>query len=168
MLMNFKEALSRLKESSEFKSFKKEHKNAYLCAGFFVRDYESGNDVVQLDFQCGKDIAAFNIGDKISVKIEKPMKEEKVPEMKGAVKIDLNEVESIIKKELEKQKMGKSIKKIIAILQIHEKRVIWNVTNILETFAILSIHIDALSGNVLKSEKANLFDFFKKPVDYVG
>ncbi len=166
--MGFKEALSRLRESSEFKSFKSKHKDAYLCAGFFIKDYESGNDVVQLDFQCYKDIATFNIGDKISVKIEKPMKDEKVLEIKENVKIDVEDVESTAKKELENQKMGKNIKKIIAILQMHEKRLMWNVTNILDTFAILSIHIDAVNGKVLKSEKANLFDFFKKPADYVG
>ena len=166
--MNFKEALSKLEKSSAFKDFKKKNPSAYLCAGFFIKDYESGSDVSQIDFQSDKDIATFIIDRDVSVKTEKPMKPEKIPELKANIKVDLDDVEKLIKKEAEKLKISQNVKKIIAILQMHENRVIWNITNILETFIVLTMQIDAIDGGILKSEKSSLFDFFKKPADYVG
>jgi hypothetical protein len=38
--MNFSQLLEKLGKSPEFKRFKQEHFEAYLCAGFFFLDFE--------------------------------------------------------------------------------------------------------------------------------
>jgi hypothetical protein len=161
--MNFKEALSRLEKSSEFRDFKKKHSDAYLCAGFFIKDYESKSDVCQIDFQCEEKIATFSIDGKIEIKMEETAEKKKIPQIKTKIKIDLEKAQEIAEKEAKKNKIVSKMKKIIAILQMHEEKEIWNVTCIFASFAMLRLHIDASTGKILKTEKANLFDFVQKP-----
>jgi hypothetical protein len=90
------------------------------------------------------------------------MERKKLPELKRKIKVEVKDLSVIVEKELEKKNMSSKIKKIIAILQTHEGRVIWNLTCMLESFLILRVHVNALSGEVIKSEKLSLFDFIKK------
>lgn len=160
--MNFKEAFKKLEASSEFKDFKKQNPSAYLCAGFFILDFESQQNTQQIDFQSGEKIATFSLADEISMKMEETADKKKIPSIKPEIKVDLGEVQEIVKKETEKNKIISKMNKIIAVLQDHEGRQIWNLTCIFSSFAILRLHVDSFTGKILKSEKANMFDLVQK------
>jgi hypothetical protein len=167
--MNFKEALSKLKKSPEFKRFKKEHKDSYLCTGFFIIDSEGTNGTTQLNFQMRNEkIAAFSVGEDINVKIEDLMIREKIPKLKESINKDIDDLQGILKRQIKEKDIRGKISKVMAILTNDGKNEIWNVTCFLELMQIINIHVDANSGKVLKSEKMALDNFFKKPADYVG
>ena len=161
--MNFKEALEKLEKSSEFLKFRKENPKAYLCAGFFVLDFESNQDTQQIDFQCEEKIAAFSVAKEISIKMEETADKKKVPSIKPEIKIDVDEMQKIAGREIEKNKISTKLNKIIAILQMHDEKQIWNLTCIFASLVMLRLHIDAFSGNVLRADKSSLFDFVQKP-----
>lgn len=157
--MNFTEALKKLEESREFRDFKKKNPSACLCAGFFILDLESKQDVQQIDFQCEEKIAAFSVADEISMKMEETADKKKVPAIKPEIKVDLDDVQEIAGKEIKKQKIASKLNKIIAIMQMHEEKQIWNLTCIFSSFAMLRLHVECMTGKILKSEKASMFDF---------
>ena len=159
--MNFKEALSRVEKSKEFDNFKKQHPKAYLCAGFFVLDFETENSTQQLDYQLEEKIATFSVNNEVKIKIQETTKQKKLDKLIKP-EIEIDKLRKIADKELEKKKIVSKLNKIIAILQMYESKCIWNLTCMLESFAMLRVHVDAISGEVLKSEKASLFDFVKK------
>ncbi len=156
--MNFKETLERLNFSDVFKNFKKENEKAFLCSAFFIVDFETKADTNQIDFFLpDRDkMAVFVIDNEVTYKLDEIFKEKKdeIRELSPYIKIDTDDFEGILKKE-GKQK----IKKIFAVLHHHEKRQIWNLTCLLESFNILNIHLDCQTGEILKEEKASLFDF---------
>ncbi|MFH0831421.1 MAG: hypothetical protein V1886_00955 [archaeon] len=160
--MNFAETLEKLEASKEFRNFKKKNTDAYLCAGFFVIDFEAGKDTQQMDFQCDEQIAAFSVSDRIEMKMEETIDKKKVPEIKKEIKIDLDEMQKIAGKEIEKSKISTKLNKMIAILQMNNEKQIWNITCIFASLAMLRVHIDAFSGDVLRADKSSLFDFVQK------
>ena len=164
--MNFSQTLEAIEKSKEFKEFKKEHEDDYLCAGFFVLDFEQGINQQQLDYSL-KDgtIFTFSLSEnEIVVKEAETIegKKQKLPELNKEVKIDLENLKEIAEKRKEKEGIENRITKIIAILQKHEDKQIWNLTCMMEGFGILQVHINSETGEILKFEKRNLFDFVKK------
>ncbi len=155
--MNFQEILKKLQKSKEFAEFKKDNQDFYLCAGFFVIDFESSNETKQIDFFMSKKnkIATFILNDTIKLRIEDAI-EKKFDEVNSKIKIELPEAIEKAKKECKSK-----INKIIAILQVLEGRQVWNLTCMLEGFSMLLLHIDSQSGEITKKEKRGLFDFVK-------
>ena len=83
------------------------------------------------------------------------------------IKADIEDIQKLVEKELEKNKITNPIEEIIAVFQSNqeEKSLIWTLTCICAGFTIVSMKIDALSGKVLRFDKKNLLDFVsvKKP-----
>jgi len=182
-MINFKETLEKLESSEEFKQFKKEHPHAFLTAGFFVIDNETGNEIKQLDYAITdgetKDLITFVIGDKIQHKKEETIKKEKFHRLE-IPKIELNDAVEIMKKDTEK--FTKQYAKIIAILQMleHEEdkegkkssklTEVWNLTG-LAGFSMFRLHVDVMTGEIFKEENKNLLDIMrveKKDQNYIG
>jgi hypothetical protein len=61
--------VTKLNESDAYKEFRQEYKDAFLVAGFFVLDFESGQNVHQIDYYIPsiKKVAAFNLDGKVDV-----------------------------------------------------------------------------------------------------
>ena len=92
------------------------------------------------------------------------MKEmDEIPQIKPEIKIDVDEMQKIAGREIQKQKISTKLNKIIAILQMHDDNQIWNVTCIFASLVMLRLHIDVFSGGVLRADKSSLFDFVQKP-----
>lgn len=164
--MNFSSTLEQIEDSKEFKEFKKKNEDAYLCAGFFVLDFEQKTFQQQLDYslKSGK-IFTFSLDEnKVQVKEAETIegKQQKLPELSKEVKVDLEEAGKIVKKEMEKEGIQNRINKIIAILQKHEEKQIWNLTCMMEGFSILQVHINTETRDILKFEKRSLFEFVKR------
>lgn len=78
--MKFEHYLKRVEESPEFKKFREEHKKAFLCAGFFVIDFEQGKHMHQIDFCIpkSKKIATFTLDEGIKFNLSPLMKGKKL------------------------------------------------------------------------------------------
>jgi hypothetical protein len=164
-MINFKETLEKIESSNEFKEFKKENKDAFLTAGFFVIDNEASMEVKQLDYATGtgetKELVTFILGDSIQTKREETIRKEKfhrleIPkvELEGALKIMQKETEQITN----------NYAKVIAILQMLDKdgklTEIWNLTS-LAGFSMFRLHVDAMTGKIFKEENHNIMDMMK-------
>jgi hypothetical protein len=168
--MNIAELFKRLYKSQVFKDFQKENKDAFFCAGFFIlRIKEKINDL-SLDYRDDTQIYSFKIpendNEEITMHAEKIMEQQKPLDKleideKTTLKLDLECLEGQIKEELSKQKINSPLGEIISVLQMTENKPMWNLTIMLEGFTIITSLINPISGQVLKFEKKNLFDFVK-------
>jgi len=163
--MNFDSTLEQIEKSDAFTNFKKKNKNAFLCAGFFVIDYEAGQSQQQLDY-CVKegDVYTFILEDEISIKKAETIEGQKtsLPQLEKNIEVDLDDAEKILQEKVKEEKVDKKIMKIIAVLQVYEGKQIWNFNCVLEGLEILRCHIDSKTGDILKFERKNMMDFVKR------
>ena len=162
--MKFSHYLERVESSKEFKEFSKENKKVYLCAGFFVFDFEEGKDVHQVDYYIPgrKKVAAFLLDKGLSYKFADLMNTKLPEEIKGTIKMDLDTLKGTVQDEMKNHTVTEPIMKMIAILQSIDGKKIWNLNCILGGMTLLKVHIDDSNGDILKFEKASFMDFVKK------
>ncbi len=161
--MKFSHYLKRLEESSEFRDFKEKHKNSYLCAGFFVLDFETHKNMHQIDFALpnGK-IATCILEEGVKINISKQALKKKLPEIKDEVKTDIDALKGIVDDEMKNHTVTQNIKKIIAVVQNLDGKNIWSLSCITDGLGLIQVHLDDATENILKFEKRSLFDFVKK------
>ena len=162
--MKFEHYLKRVEDSEEFRKFKDEHGKAYLCAGFFVLDFEAGKHMHQIDFciPAAKKIATFILDDGVKIKISEPIKmKKKLEKLDSETVTDIDALRGIVHDEMLNRTVTGDIKKIIAVLQNQDGRKIWNLNCITGDLGIIKVHIDDKTSSVLEFEKASLFDFIK-------
>lgn len=163
--MKFDHYLKRVEESPEFKKFREEHKKAYLCAGFFVLDFEQGKDIHQIDFCIpkGKKVATFILEEGIKMQLSDTVKlKKKMEKLDGEIKVDIDALKGIVQDEMKNRTITQQIKKIIAVLQASEGKKIWHLNCITDGMGILKVHVDDDTSSIIEFEKASLFDFVKK------
>lgn len=162
--MRFSHYLERVHNSAEFKKFKNEHKGAYLCAGFFVLDFETDKNIHQIDYYLPrkKKIAAFVLDEGVRMHLAETFDNKKPVELEENAKIDLDVLKGIVQDEMKNKMVTEELLKIIAVLQNVEGKKIWNLSCILSGFGLLKVHIDDETGNILKFEKASMLDFIKR------
>lgn len=159
----FESALEKIEKSEAFEKFKQRYKDAELCVGFFVIDYQ-GQNQQQLDY-CLKDgkIFTFIINKEITIKEAETLQgkqNQKLEKLDKEIKVDLDDVEKILQEKTKGEK--NKLNKIIAVLQKYNNKQIWNLNCMLEGLIILHVNIDSISGEVLKYEKKSMFDFVKR------
>ena len=161
--MKFSHYKKRVEESKEFKEFKKKHPKSYLCAGFFVLDFETGKNIHQLDYLLpNKKIATFILDEGVKMKISEQEMHNALKEIKSEADIDLEALKGIVEDEMKNHTVTEKIKKIIAVLHILDDKTIWNLQCILDGLGIAQVHIDDSDKSVLKFEKHSLMEFIKK------
>lgn len=156
--------IDRLEKSKEYKDFIKEHKNAFLTAGFFVLDFEEKKNVHQLDFYIPKQhkVAAFTFGDGIKLQLMELMNEKVPGKLDVEVKTDLDSLHGILEDEMKNRTITGEIKKIVAVLQSIDGKALWNLNCVLSGMEILRAHVDDGTKSVLKMEKFSMMDLIKK------
>lgn len=162
--MKIKPYVTKLSNSSEFKDFASKNKDAYVAAGFFVIDFESGKNIHQIDYYIPKEkkVAAFTIDHGVTVQVLALMNS-KVPEkLDLATKIDLDALKGILEDEMKNRSITEDIKKIIAVVQNIDGKKLWNLNCVLSGMGILRAHVDDDSKTVLKMEKASILDYIKR------
>ncbi|MEK6820163.1 MAG: hypothetical protein AABX71_00440 [Nanoarchaeota archaeon] len=164
--MKFSDFLKKVEESPEFKKFKQEHKKAYLCAGFFVLDFEANKNMYQIDFFLPekKRMATFLIDEEIRMKLSEIMKVKKqaVENLTGKIKIDLQSLKGIVENEMKNRAITQEIKKIIAVLQSQKGKNIWLLNCITSKLDLLKLKISDADSGILEFEKASFFDFIRR------
>jgi len=162
--MKIQPYIEKLESSKEYSEFQERYKDAFLVAGFFILDLESGKNMHQIDYYLPseKKVAAFTLDDEIVVQILETMNE-KVPEkLDIRTNIDLDALEGILEDEMKNRNITEKIKKIIAVIQNIEGKKVWNLNCVLTGMDLLKAHVDDESKTVLKMEKSSIMDYMKK------
>lgn len=156
--------VEKLEKSQEYKDFHKKYKDAFMAAGFFVLDLETSKNVHQLDFYVPseKKIAAFSLDGDIKVQLLEAMNEKIPDKLDIKVKTDLDALYGILEDEMKNRGITEEIKKIVAVLQNIDGKVLWNLNCILSGMEILRANVDDESRSVLKMEKFSMLDLIKK------
>lgn len=156
--------LKKVESSKEFKDYKKDHKNAYLCSIFMTESQ------TQLSFYSKKTklVTSFKIkNNKVLLigKDEKIFQKEKkdLEELHlDKIKVDSTKAEELVNNLLKEKYPDETPKKEIIILQIINSKVVWNITKITSTFNIINIKIDASSGDILEDKMESVLNFKQK------
>ena len=168
--MNFKETLDKIEASQEYKTFKTNHPDAQLCAGFFIKDFLSNDSKDSIDYKEKDKIFTFNVlQDEIKMYEDELMDLPNTPKLqpllKNETKIEVDDLKSIALDRAHEEGIGAKFNKIIAVLQTHEedniKRQIWNLTCMLDQLIILHILIDCNSGEIIKFQRKSFKDMIK-------
>lgn len=163
--MKIKPYVDRLSSSKEYKDFQKKYDNAFMMAGFFILDLETGNNLHQIDYYVPseKKIAAFTLDGGVTMQMLDMINSRMIPEkLDIKTNVDLDALHGILEDEMKNRNITEEIKKIIAILQTVEGKKVWNLNCVLSGMGILKAHIDDESQTVLKMEKASVLDYVKK------
>ncbi|MBI3334829.1 hypothetical protein HYZ97_05055 [Candidatus Pacearchaeota archaeon] len=162
--MKLKPFVDKLHNSSEYKEFQQQYKDAYMAAGFFVLDLEAGKNIHQIDYYipAEKKVAAFTIDHGITMQ-KLSLINSKIPEKLDLItKVDLDALKGILEDEMKNRSITEEIKKIIAVIQKIEGKTLWNLNCVLSGMGILRAHVDDESRTVLKMEKASILDYIKR------
>ncbi|NCN99252.1 hypothetical protein COU62_01140 [Candidatus Pacearchaeota archaeon CG10_big_fil_rev_8_21_14_0_10_35_219] len=164
--MKIQPYIEKLNSSQAYKDFEQKHSDAFLIAGFFVLDLESGQNISQIDYYIPSQnkVAAFNMmsDGQTDVKILEMLTKKTPEKLEIATNIDLEALKGILEDEMKNRNMSEEIKKIIAIVQTVEGKKVWNVNCVLSGMEILKAHIEDSSKTVLRMEKASVLDYIKK------
>ena len=162
--MKIQPYIEKLNASEAFKKFQEEYKDAFLIAGFFILDYESGQDVHQIDYYIPskKKVAAFTLGEEVDFKIMNMMSEKTPEKLDMKTEIDLDAIKGILEDGMKNRNITEELKKIIAVIQNIKGKKVWVLNCILSGMEILKAHIDDETKMILKMEKASVMDYMKK------
>ena len=163
--MKIQPYVQKLESSAPYKKFRKSYNDAFLVAGFFVLDYESGANIHQIDYYVPskRKVAAFNLDGEVEVRLLDMMHKEKVPEkLDLKTKVDLYTLKGILEDEMKNRNITESIKKCIAVIQVVDGKKLWILSCVLSGMEILKAHIDDDSRTVLKMERSSMLDYVKK------
>jgi hypothetical protein len=162
--MKIQPYIEKLHTSKEYKDFQKKYKNSFLVAGFFVLDFETGQNIHQIDYflPSEKKVAAFTLDGDVELRVLETMNDKLPEKLDIKTKIDLDALKGILEDEMKNRSITESIKKVIAVIQTQDGKKMWILNCILSGMEILKAHIDDESQTVLKMEKASILDYIKK------
>jgi len=159
--MNSQFLLEKLKSSEEFKKFKKENPDAYLCSGFFMIDLENKEPKNQYHF----DFFVPKTGKTFSFELEEGIKlipleryEQVLEKVSLNSDFDFDEIEKIILREMEFKKINNKIQKMILSLQNVGGKDSLLGTIFVSGFGMVKANIDLKEKRITDFEKKSFFD----------
>lgn len=162
--MKIQPYIHKLEHSPVYKEFQQKYKDAFLIAGFFVIDFETGQHLHQIDYYVPsqKKVAAFTLDKNVMVQLLKTL-DKKMPEkLNIKTKTDLEALHGIVQDEMKNRNITQEIKKMIAVVQNVKGKVIWNVNCILTGMDVLKVHVEDTTQTILRMEKISILDIIKK------
>ena len=160
--MNLQFYLEKLFASNEFKKFKKENKDAYLCSGFFSIDRQGKDNQQHFDFYIPLTKKMF------SFKLEKgelsPLEnyDKRIPEkLKEDFDFDFDEIENMIINKMKEENVNKQIQKLLLSLQGMEGKNFIIGTIFISGMGILKVTFDLSENKITNFEKKSFLDMFK-------
>lgn len=166
--MKLQPLLEQLSSSKEYKNFIQKYKDAFITAGFFIMDMETGNNTKQIDYYVPSQnkVAAFTLGDKVTMQMLEVVGDKVPQKLDNEAKIDLDAIKGILEDEMKNRGITDEIRKIIAVLQNHDGRKVWNLNCVLTGMGLLNAHVEDDSQTVLKMEKISMLDLIKRIPSY--
>ena len=162
--MKIEPYVQKLQSSSVYRDFQGKFKDAFLVAGFFVIDFETGTNIHQIDYYVPskKKFAAFTLDKAVQMQLMTAMDKRTPEQLDIKTNIDLDALHGIIEDEMKNRSITQSIKKMIAVIQNQKGQKVWNINCILSGMDILRVHVDDNSRTVLKMDRASLMDYMKR------
>ena len=162
--MKLQPFVEKLINAQTYKDFQKKYKDAFIIAGFFVLDYETGQNLHQLDYYVPSErkIAAFSLDKKVTVQLLDTINNQVPEKLDTKTKIDLDALPGILQDEMKNRNITEEIRKIIAVLQTIDGKKLWNLNCVLSGMSILNAHVDDDSETVLRMEKKSIIDYIKR------
>ena len=162
--MKIQPFIEKLNASKVYKEFKNKYEDAFLVAGFFVLDFETGQDIHQIDYYIPSErkVAAFSLSNEVGVQILETINEKIPEELDIKTNTDLDAIRGILEDEMKNRNMTEEIRKIIAVIQNIEGKKIWILNCVLSGMEILKSHVEDDTQTVLKMEKASVLELIKK------
>lgn len=162
--MKIQPYVTKLHSSPVFKEFQQKYSDAFLVAGFFVIDFETGKNLHQIDYYVPskRKFAAFTLDNKVVLQLLDTLDRKMPQALDMKTNIDLEALQGIIQDEMKNRSITQSIKKMIAVLQTVEGKKVWNVNCVLSGMDLLKVHVEDASETVLKMEKSSLLDYIKR------
>ena len=163
--MNSQFLIEKLESSEEFKKFRKENPDAYLCSGFFVIDLENKeqDDKYHFDYYVPESKKTFSFEIENGIKlVELERNDEKILE-KVSMKedFDFDRIKEMISAEMELKKINNKIQKMLFSLQNLENEDILLGTIFISGLGLIKTNIDLKEKRVTDFEKKSLFDIIK-------
>ncbi len=162
--MKIKPYIDKLNASKEYSEFQKKYSDSFMIAGFFILDFETGNNIHQIDYYIPseKKIAAFTLDKGVTLQVLEMMGRGKPEKLDIKTEIDLDAMKGILEDEMKNRSITEEIKKIIAVIQSIDGKKVWNINCILSGMEILKAHVEDESKTILKMEKSSIMDYMKK------
>lgn len=168
MVKDFAEIHEKLVKSDAYNKFQEENKEYYLAHGFVQLDrkYNATKDW-QVGFYSKKNdnLAIFETNPPKFASFDDAFKDGGViSELKYDSEkfLTTNECLNKAKNLLEEKYKGEIIMNIIVILQTIDKNPAYNLTFITQAFSMITIHVNAISGEIIKEVKNSVLDLKKK------
>ena len=164
--MNFQFYVEKLFDSKAFQDFMKEFNDAFPCSGFFTIDLENlknPDNKQNIDYYVPSVKKAFSF--KFVNGIERVQIEgfgEKIPEpIAMNLDIDFEEIEDLIRKEMEKKEVKNKIHKMLFSLQRLDGKDFLIGTIFISGMALLKVVIDIDEKKINEFQKSSFFDMMK-------
>src|SRR3989344_5106266 len=127
--MKIQPYVHKLQNSPVYRDFQQKYSDAFLVAGFFVLDFETGQNLHQIDYYVPskKKFAAFTLDKKVIMQLLNSLDKKAPSELNMDTNIDLDALQGIIQDEMRNRSISQTIKKMIAVIQTREGKKVWNV-----------------------------------------
>ena len=157
--MNIQKILEELRQTQKYKEFSQKNPDSFIYAIFSIIDTEKNTGEYQFDFFIPKEEKIASISYPFETNNFK-VHEDKIKNIKPIPKtltIDIDNLQTFIKKAKEENQNSQFTTKIIAVL----REGIWDITCMSAAMDILRIKLDAVHGKTLEFKKSGLKDFIR-------
>ncbi len=161
--MNFQFYVEKLKESGKFKEFIKKNKKALLFSGFFINDKVGEDNKQHFDFYIPgkKKMFSFQLEKDCEIS-ENEIPDNNVPEKVDMnVEFEFNDIEEMIKKRMDNEKIKNKIQKLLFSLQSIKGKPFLIGTVFVSMYALLRVNIDLSKMEIIDFQKKSFFDMIK-------
>jgi hypothetical protein len=162
--MNSQFLLEKLENSEEFKKFKEENPDAYLCSGFFTIDMgDDPKNNYHFDFYIpsSKKTFSFELEEGIKLKELERFDEIILEKISMENHFDFDNLKERIMNEMELKHVSNKIQKMIFSMQNKEGKEILMGTIFLSSLGLISTNFDLKNKEMISFEKKSLFDMMK-------
>jgi len=163
--MKIQPYFDKLKASKAYQDFISKNPNAYLSSGFFVLDFQTKENMHQIDYYIPEKekMQTFILdSEEVTCKESDTINDSIPKKIEQQVNLDLDVLKGIIEDEMKNHTITTKLQKIIAIIQNIDGKLIWNLNCITTDMGVLKVHISDEDHSVIKFDKINLFDVMKK------
>lgn len=167
--MNLHFYIEKLINSEEFRKFKKDNKDAYLCSGFFAIDKKGKDNQQHLDYFVPKINKMFSFKlnqtpiEMMPVEnIKFQNNEEFIPEkLRDNITFDFEELEEKLVEKMLEEKIGKSTEKILISIQNKNEKNTAILTVFISNLGLISAVYDLDEMKFTNFEKKSFFDMIR-------